>query len=360
MNTSQTPFRKLAKTAYLLGSILLMTGLLFGTFATPAVANTAIAAADQAGQCPSGWSSKNESCENGCSISENQVIASVGVKSGLAGCTEFSAPDTLPGSKTDGCYLVEWSADGMTVTFSRIGSGPTCQEISYGVTYLGAIKPTIEPTQDPITPTKTKTQVCPIKTPVDPTTTPGCPTKTPVTPTSTKVTPSKTPVDTTTPGPSDTPTPEDTSTPDPSDTPTPEDTTTPGPSDTPTPEDTTTPGPSDTPTPEDTTTPGPSDTPTPEDTTTPDPSDTPIVTETVVETVIGTPVTTETPEQQDTVVAPATLEVPLSTNSGILIPVTGGDFSQNSPLAAIQLLFVYLGLSVLGMGLVLQGFSRRH
>ena len=289
MNTSQSTFRKLAKTAYLLGSLLLITGMLLGTFAIPAVAIAAIGGADQAGHCPTGWETKQEDCQNGCKISETQYIARVGIKAGAVasggGCTEFSAPDTLPGSRTDGCYLVKWSADGKKVTFSRVGSGPNCKEISYAVTYLGE-KPTDTPTKPPVTPTETPL-------PTEPT-----------------------PVETETPLPTE-------------------------------------------PTPMDTETPGPIDTPTPVETETPFPTETPVATETVVETVVGTPITTETPKQEETEKAPATLAPPPSINTGVLIPVTGGDLNQTSPLASIQWLVINLGIVVLGLGLVLQGFSRR-
>jgi len=363
MNTSQSTFRKLAKTAYLLGSLLLITGMLLGTFAIPAVAIAAIGGADQAGHCPTGWETKQEDCQNGCKISETQYIARVGIKAGAVasggGCTEFSAPDTLPGSRTDGCYLVKWSADGKKVTFSRVGSGPNCKEISYAVTYLGE-KPTATPTKPPVTPTETP---LPTETPVE-TETP-LPTETPVEtetplPTETPVEtetplPTEPPVETETPLPTE-PTPVETETPLPTE-PTPVETETPLPTE-PTPVETETPLPTE-PTPMDTETPGPIDTPTPVETETPLPTETPVATETVVETVVGTPITTETPKQEETEKAPATLAPPPSINTGVLIPVTGGDLNQTSPLASIQWLVINLGIVVLGLGLVLQGFSRR-
>jgi len=57
--------------------------------------------------------------------------------------------------------------------------------------------------------------------------------------------------------------------------------------------------------------------------------------------------------------APATLAPPPPGNNTVLIPVTGGDLSQTSPLAGIQVLFINLGLAIFGLGLVLQGFARR-
>ena len=43
----------------------------------------------------------------------------------------------------------------------------------------------------------------------------------------------------------------------------------------------------------------------------------------------------------------------------MLIPVTGADQSMPAPLANLQTVFGKLGLALLGIGLVLQGLSRK-
>jgi len=62
----------------------------------------------------------------------------------------------------------------------------------------------------------------------------------------------------------------------------------------------------------------------------------------------------------DVPTVPPTLPPPDPTNPPqVLIPVTGADLSMPVPLARQQSLFGNLGLSLLGLGLVLQGLSRR-
>jgi hypothetical protein len=106
-----------------------------------------------------------------------------------------------------------------------------------------------------------------------------------------------------------------------------------------------------TPTPEDPTptpvTPTPDDpTPTPEDpTATPLPDD-----------PTPTPQTDETP---DPTVAP-TLPPPVSNDPPtVLIPVTGAEFGGDSPLRNVQSVLFNLGLSFLGLGLVLQSMRKK-
>ncbi len=181
------------------------------------------------------------------------------------------------------------------------------------------------PTNTPVTPTPED----PTPTPVTPT--PEDPTPTPVTPTPEDPTP--TPV---------TPTPED-PTPTPV-TPTPEDPT-PTPV-TPTPEDST-PTPV-TPTPEDPT-PTPSD---PGTTPTPDlPEETPTPGDPT-----ATPGTGETPDPtpQPTLPPPTSYDPPT-----ILIPVTGMEIGNHSPLGKVQSAMFNMGLGFLGLGLVLQSTRKR-
>ncbi len=374
MNATQSTFRNLARTAYMLGTILLITGLLLGLFATPAQADTQVSSAPNVpsiniilnetvpGNCSEspGTSAKidpfNE--RTGETYSSDRYVVRVGIKAG-AYCHYYDAPAGLVGVVADRCYRMTWSNEGRTVFVEQLDDSRTCKDISHAVFYFGdpptPTETPVTPTDTPVTPTETPvtptdTPVTPTETPVTPTDTPVTPTETPVTPTDTPVTPTETPVT-----PTDTPvTPTDTPV-TPTDTPvTPTDTPV-TPTDTPvTPTDT--PVTPTTVTPVDTTTPEPSDTPTPVETTT-----TPVdPTETVVETQIGTPVTTVVPtDDPGTPEAPATLAPPPPGNNTVLIPVTGGDLSQTSPLAGIQVLFINLGLAIFGMGLVLQGFARR-
>ena len=175
------------------------------------------------------------------------------------------------------------------------------------------------------TPTPTFT-FTPTNTPVSPTATfTFTPTNTPVTPTATFTF---------------TPTPQDTEEP----TPTPV---------TPTPQDTEEPTPTPvTPTPQDTEEP----TPTP---VTPTPQETVEITATsVVRTPVDTPPAegTLTPEPTDQPPPPATLAPPPPSTT-VLIPVTGGTLIP--PVQALlKTLFTYLGLLMLGAGMVVQGANR--
>jgi hypothetical protein len=176
---------------------------------------------------------------------------------------------------------------------------------------------TATPTNTPVTPTATFT-FTPTNTPVTPTATfTFTPTSTPVTPTATfTFTPTSTPV---------TPTPQDTEEP----TPTPV---------TPTPQETEEP------------------TPTP---VTPTPQETIEITETsVVRTPVDTPPPgeTATPAPTDQPPPPPTLPPPLPSTT-VLIPVTGGNLIP--PVQALlRTLFTYLGLLLLGVGMVVQGAGK--
>ncbi len=199
---------------------------------------------------------------------------------------------------------------------------------------------TFTPTNTPVTPTATFT-FTPTNTPVTPTATfTFTPTNTPVTPTATFTF---------------TPTPQDTEEPTPTPvTPTPQDTEEPTPTPvTPTPQDTEDPTPTPvTPTPQDTEDP----TPTP---VTPTPQETVEITATsVVRTPVDTPPAegTLTPEPTDQPPPPATLAPPPPSTT-VLIPVTGGTLIP--PVQALlKTLFTYLGLLMLGAGMVVQGASR--
>ncbi len=223
---------------------------------------------------------------------------------------------------------------------------------------------TFTPTNTPETPTATFT--------FTPTNTPETPTVTfTFTPTNTPVTP--TPQDTEEPTPTPvTPTPQDTEEPTPTPvTPTPQDTEEPTPTPvTPTPQDTEEPTPTPvTPTPQDTEEPTPTPvTPTPQDTEEPTPTPvTPVPEETIQPTetsVVRTPVDTPppgdttTPAPTDQPPAPPTLPPPPpppSTN--VLIAVTGGELIPGWQVL-LRTLFIYLGLLMLGAGMVVQGAGR--
>jgi hypothetical protein len=190
----------------------------------------------------------------------------------------------------------------------------------------------VTPTNTPVTPTNTP--VTPTNTPVTPTNTPITPTNTPVTPTNTPVTPTNTPTNTAIPDDPD-PSPTPTNTEEPKD-PDPTPTNTDVPVD-PTP--TTTEDPND---------PDPTNTPVPDET--PDPTNTPVPDETPDPT--EPPVTDETPEP--TLAPPDPDEPPT-----VLIPVTGVELPGNSPLSDVQNIVFNMGLSFLGIGLVLQSIRKR-
>lgn len=183
-------------------------------------------------------------------------------------------------------------------------------------------------------------------------------------------TPTNTPTETPTNTPTNTPT--DTPTNTPTNTPTDEPTATPTdePTATPTDEPTATPTdePTVTPTGEPTATPTDEPTATPTDEPTATPTNTLIVI-TEVPTVTNTPeIPTNTPETPEitpttdpgTPTPPPTLPPPAPTNPPqVLIPVTGADMSMPAPLGNMQSTFGNAGLALLGVGMVLQGLSRK-
>ncbi len=178
---------------------------------------------------------------------------------------------------------------------------------------------TFTPSNTPVTPTATFT-FTPTNTPVTPTATfTFTPTNTPVTPTETfTFTPTNTPV---------TPTPQDTEEP----TPTPV---------TPTPQDTEEP------------------TPTPL-TTTPQETIEATATE-VVETPVDTPPPGETATPQPTdqpPPPPPTLPPPPPSSTTVLIAVTGGEWIPPIQIL-LRTLFTYMGLLMLGAGMIVQGAGR--
>jgi hypothetical protein len=83
---------------------------------------------------------------------------------------------------------------------------------------------------------------------------------------------------------------------------------------------------------------------------TPDPTNTPVPDETPDPT--EPPVTDETPEP--TLAPPDPDEPPT-----VLIPVTGVELPGNSPLSDVQNFVFNMGLSFLGIGLVLQSIRKR-
>jgi len=176
-------------------------------------------------------------------------------------------------------------------------------------------------------------------------------------------TPTSTPTDTPTSTPTDTPTstPTDTPTSTPTDTPTSTPTDLPTATNTPTDLPTATNTPTDLPTATNTPTDlPPTDEPTPTDTPTQVVTDEPTPTPTIIEvTDVPTDIPTEDPGQTPTV--PPTLPPPPNptTPPQVLIPVTGADLSMPAPLNDLQSTFGNFGLALLGVGLVLQGLSRK-
>src|SRR5665648_115088 len=246
---------------------------------------------------------------------------------------------TVPALPSGQCASLEFHPNGVAGNYIFKAYQPA-EHPGQGVLWSGScsIGPCQVPTFTPVTPTNTP--VTPTFTPVTPT--PQDPTPTPVTPTSTVFTPTNTPV---TPTQHPTPTPvTPTNTPEtPTSTPV-----------TPTPQD-----PTPTPVTPTNTPVTPSSTPV---TATPqEPTPTP-VTPTPGEST-PTPVGT-TPSSENTPVA--TTQVPtlpppvVQDTPGVLIPVTGGDFSMiNQTGGAVQKVSFNFGLGLIGFGMVLQGIRKK-
>ena len=81
-----------------------------------------------------------------------------------------------------------------------------------------------------------------------------------------------------------------------------------------------------------------------------------------VPTVTPTPSPTSTPDPTSTPLptdVPTLPPPPPTGNTQVLIPVTGADLSMPAPLGNLQTIFGNLGLALLGIGLVLQGLSKK-
>jgi YqxM protein len=274
---------------------------------------------------------------------------------------------------------------------------PTATPVTPTATPVTPTATPVTPTATPVTPTATP--VTPTATPVTPTATPVTPTATPVTPTATPVTPTETPVP-----PTNTPVPPTETPVPPTNTPVPPTNTPVPPTNTPVPP-TEPPAPTNTPvTPTEvpptavpptevpptevpptavpptevpptavpptevppTQPPAPTEivvTEPPQDTTTPEPVDTttPVPPEEtqppVVPTEMGTAVTAApTDTNNEGVSNPPTAAPPSQSysNTTVLIPVTGAD-----QLATLRTILFNLGLTLLGLGFILKGLSRR-
>jgi len=294
---------------------------------------------------------------------------------------------------SDGCsinYCPRPTATPVTPTATPVT--PTATPITPTATPVTPTATPVTPTATPVTPTKppapTKTPVTPTATPVTPTATPVTPTATPVTPTATPVTPTEPPAPTNTPvTPTEPPAPTNTPV-----TPTepPASTNTPVP---PTEVPPTAVPPTEVPPTEvpptevpptavpptavpptavpptevpPTQPPAPTEivvTEPPQDTTTPEPVDTttPVPPEEtqppVVPTEMGTAVTAApTDTNNEGVSNPPTAAPPSQSysNTTVLIPVTGAD-----QLATLRTILFNLGLTLLGLGFILKGLSRR-
>jgi hypothetical protein len=206
------------------------------------------------------------------------------------------------------------------VVYFELAGDPT-EEPTVEPTEEPTVEPTVEPTEEPtIEPTEEPTvepTVEPTEEPtVEPTEEPTVePTEEPT------VEPTVEPTETITPVPGDpTPDPSETVTPDPSVTVTPD------------------PG-SPTPDPSETVTPDPSET------VTPDP---------------GNPTPTEDPDQTTNPTSVPTMSQPVPSNDPtILIPVTGMEIGNHSPIDKVQSVMFNMGLGFLGLGLVLQSLRKK-
>ncbi|MHB1120985.1 MAG: hypothetical protein ACYC11_13100 [Bellilinea sp.] len=98
---------------------------------------------------------------------------------------------------------------------------------------------------------------------------------------------------------------------------------------------------------------------TPTNTRTNPPTNTPTITPTdpPTSTPTNTPIV---PPPTNTPTTPPTLPPPAPTNPPqVLIPVTGLDYAMPAPLVNMQSVFGNIGLALIGIGMVLQGISRR-
>ena len=269
---------------------------------------------------------------------------------------------TVPALPSGQCASLEFHPNGVAGNYIFKAYQPA-EHPGQGVLWSGScsIGPCQVPTNTPVSPTNTpvsptNTPVSPTNTPVTPTNTPVTPTNTPVTPTFTPVTPTNTPVT-----PTNTPV---TATPqDPTPTPVSPTNTPVTPTNTPvtaTPQDPTPTevNPTNTPV-------SPTNTPvtftsTPVTATPQEPTPTP-VTPTPGEST-PTPVATN-PSSENTPVA--TTQVPtlpppvVQDTPGVLIPVTGADFSLPNHSGAAQKASFNFGLGLIGFGMVLQGIRKK-
>ncbi|MFZ3078451.1 MAG: hypothetical protein WA109_02090 [Bellilinea sp.] len=270
------------------------------------------------------------------STDPNIVVAAWNIPPGAIITTDasgyfcFAAYTIPPGD--DGTY---------TVDVYQVGSTQNKKNDNYTVDEVLPTPTNVPPTNTPtdVPPTNTPTDVPPTNTPtnVPPTNTP---TELPPTNTPTNVPPTNTPTEIPTLIPTSTEVPP-TNTPEvPTNTPE-------QPTNTPV-------GPTSTPVP-------PTNTPVVPTSTQVPPTNTPEVPTNTPETPVNTPTeipATEIPATEEPI---NTLPPPVvpSNPPQVLIPVTGADHSMPAPLADLQTVFSKLGLALLGIGLVLQGLSKK-
>jgi hypothetical protein len=226
------------------------------------------------------------------------------------------------------------------VVYFELAGDPT-EEPTVEPTEEPTVEPTVEPTEEPtIEPTEEPTVEPTVEPTEEPTVEPTVePTEEPT------VEPTEEP----TVEPTEEPTVEPTEEPTVEPTVEPTETITPVPGDpTPDPSETVTPDPSVTVTPD----PG-SPTPDPSETVTPDPSET-------VTPDPGNPTPTEDPDQTTNPTSVPTMSQPVPSNDPtILIPVTGMEIGNHSPIDKVQSVMFNMGLGFLGLGLVLQSLRKK-
>lgn len=200
MNSSINQISKnIVRTILILGSALLLVGILLVSFESPGEP----VSAQGTGNCDIGWVFKaNAPNQQGVFVYNGpDTILKVFIKSGQ-NCIPFSFP---PSRQTDGCYQVNGLGTSLVTVFKIGPDSPQCQDISHVEFYAGVIPtPTDTATNTPTptdtpTPTNTATNTptaTNTSTPVvtDPIVT-LTPTDTPVTPTSTDPPPTVPPPD---------------------------------------------------------------------------------------------------------------------------------------------------------------------
>jgi len=324
MNQKNKKLHWLAQGFYLLGAVTLLASLALGLVALPVgAASASVVAVSQpqqgggqgqsAGHCLSGAIVKDENGSDGWSITAptGQVFTTVAVKAGSeqsgGGCFTTSS-DGIVSIGAQACYSVSGIGTG-TVKVTQLSQSNICK----GISHIEGIY--ADPTSVPTTVTPSPTTETPAPTTVTPSPTTETPVPTTVTPSPTTETPEPT---------TETPVP-------------------------------TTPTEATVLPPGDTSTPAPSETVVPTTETPVTTEEPPVSTETAIVPPTGQdPTATPQPSVAPTLPPPP---APSSGQPGLLIPVTGADQTQSTlPIASF---LTFLGMALLGLGLLAQSAARR-